>query len=306
MNTPRVAIIGMGSIAQKAYLPILSAQSSWQLVGAYTPNREKRSALCATYRINEFSSVAEVANHADVVFVHCSTIAHYQVVAELLKLGKDVYVDKPLAATVTEAEKLVELSEKHSRKLMVGFNRRFAPSYITLKAQLENVADIRIEKHRADKIGPTDFEFTLSDDYLHLIDTARWLANGDLKHFHGAIDINHQRELHFIKDTFSAKNFTVTTFMHRNAGTNREEISATTDHKTITVKNLNQMIVEKDKQIIYSYPEPWETVLKQKGFEDCVAHFMDCVINNQKPSIDGGEALQSQKLLQELIERMYH
>lgn len=50
---------------------------------------------------------------SDAVFVHSSTESHFEVVSELLKNGKDVYVDKPLAATVEEAEKLVELSEKN-------------------------------------------------------------------------------------------------------------------------------------------------------------------------------------------------
>ncbi len=306
MNEPRIAMIGLGRIAQKAYLPILSAQTSWQLVGAFTPNQDKRGTLCAKYRINEFSSIADAAKHADAVFVHCATKAHYQVVAELLQLGKDVYVDKPLAATTSEAEELVNLSVRYGRKLMVGFNRRFAPYYVQLKEQLENVADIRIEKHRMNKIGPNNFEFTLGDDYLHLIDTARWFANGELKHIHGAININNNRELHFIKDTFSAKNFTVTTFMHRSAGTNREEICATTDQQTITVKNLHQMVIERGNQIIQRMPEPWETMLKQRGFEDSVAHFIDCVTNNKKPIIDGYEALQSQQLLQGLIARMVH
>ncbi|PGZ15037.1 virulence factor MviM, partial [Bacillus thuringiensis] len=73
-----------------------------------------------------------------------STATHYEIVSELLKKGIDVYVDKPLAATVEQAEKLVELSEKYNRKLMVGFNRRFVPMYVAAKEQANAISWIRI------------------------------------------------------------------------------------------------------------------------------------------------------------------
>ncbi len=79
-----------------------------------------------------------------------------------------------------QAEQLVELSEKYNRKLMVGFNRRFVPMYVAAKEQANDISWIRIEKHRTNKVGPYTYDFTMLDDYLHIVDTARWLANDDL------------------------------------------------------------------------------------------------------------------------------
>ena len=59
---------------------------------------------------------------------------------------------------------------------MVGFNRRFAPLYQDLKSQLGDAASVRMDKHRTDSVGPHDLRITLLDDYLHVVDTALWLA----------------------------------------------------------------------------------------------------------------------------------
>ena len=71
---------------------------------AFTPNAEKRKQICQQYRIQEFHSIETLASECDAIFVHSSTATHYEIVSELLKKGIDVYVDKPLAATVEQAE----------------------------------------------------------------------------------------------------------------------------------------------------------------------------------------------------------
>ena len=136
MRKLRVGIVGLGGIAQKVYLPILSQAKHWELVGAYTPNQQKNCLLCQQYRIVSFYSLDELAANCDVAFVHSSTATHHEIAEHLLRKGLHVYIDKPLAETQEQAESLVELAEKQQRTLMVGFNRRFAPIYQTIKAQM--------------------------------------------------------------------------------------------------------------------------------------------------------------------------
>ncbi|WP_258576839.1 hypothetical protein [Candidatus Pantoea persica] len=82
---------------------------------------------------------------------------------------------------------VMALAEKRGRRLMVGFNRRFAPRYQQLRQAMPQAESLRMEKHRSDSVGPQDLRFTLLDDYLHVIDTplwlAGWLAGGAAHHF---------------------------------------------------------------------------------------------------------------------------
>ncbi|HFJ4333208.1 TPA: Gfo/Idh/MocA family protein, partial [Serratia liquefaciens] len=133
MSKLRVGVVGLGGIAQKAYLPILSQAADWTLVGGFSPNQQKAQPICDSYRMACFSGLDSLAQQCDAVFVHSSTASHFQVIGELLRYGVQVYVDKPLAETVEQGEQLLALAEKQGKALMVGFNRRFAPLYRQLK-----------------------------------------------------------------------------------------------------------------------------------------------------------------------------
>lgn len=298
MRKPRVGMVGLGGIAQKAYLPILSKESDWEFVGAYTPNVEKRKRVCRQYRINDFSSLQALAEECDAIFVHSSTSSHFEVVSGLLQKGIDVFVDKPLAATISDSEKLVELSEKHNRKMMVGFNRRFAPMYVEAKRKAKQLDWVRFEKHRSNGIGPPTYQFTLLDDYIHVVDTVRWLAGADIKIRYKTMQLNRDNQLIHVGHIFESPNKTVLqTAMHRNAGSNLEQLELYTAGAIIRVKNMHTMEIEQDETLTSKNPPSWETILKQKGFEDAVRHFIHCVKNDEKLIVDGVEGLKTQILV---------
>lgn len=203
MSALQIGIVGLGEIAQKAWLPVLTHTEGWQIAGAFSPNQEKARPVCASYRIPLLTSLEQLAAASDAVFVHSSTASHYGIVDFFLRAGVDVCVDKPLAATLNEAERLVELADKRGRKLMVAFNRRFAPRYLQLKSMLTQPASLRMDKHRSDSVGPDDLRFTLMDDYLHVVDSALWLSGGEGKLQSGTLQINDSGQMLYAEHHFA-------------------------------------------------------------------------------------------------------
>ncbi|MDZ7278769.1 Gfo/Idh/MocA family oxidoreductase [Pantoea eucrina] len=299
--TLRIGIVGLGGIAQKAWLPVLAQATEWQLAGAFSPNQEKAQALCASYRMPCFSRLDALAAASDAVFVHSSTASHFEVVRALLLAGKDVCVDKPLAETLHQAETLVSLAEKRGRKLMVAFNRRFAPHYQQLKAAMPHAATLRIEKHRADSIGPHDLRFTLLDDYLHVVDTALWLAGGKLAQQHGYMDTNDEGQMRYAEHHFSAGALQVTTSMHRRAGTQREVVTAVCDGEFIQINDMREWQQENASGLRLALPPSWQSHLTQRGFSGAAQHFITCVQNQTMPETSGDQALAAQRLVEKLI-----
>ncbi|KAB2862138.1 MAG: gfo/Idh/MocA family oxidoreductase, partial [Exiguobacterium chiriqhucha] len=92
MRQPKIGVVGLGGIAQKAYLPILTNSTSFELVGAYSPTVAKREAICRAHRMESFTGLPELAAAVDAAFVHSSTETHFDVVSYLLANGVDVYV----------------------------------------------------------------------------------------------------------------------------------------------------------------------------------------------------------------------
>ncbi len=70
MNKIRIGIAGLGGIAQKAYLPVLTRTDNWVLSGGFSPNQEKARQVCDAYRFPLFPSLRALAEQCDAVFVH--------------------------------------------------------------------------------------------------------------------------------------------------------------------------------------------------------------------------------------------
>lgn len=300
MSKLRIGVVGLGGIAQKAYLPILSQAADWMLVGGFSPNQQKAQPICDSYRMACFSGLDSLAQQCDAVFVHSSTASHFQVISELLHYGVHVYVDKPLAETVEQGEQLIALAEKQGKALMVGFNRRFAPLYQQLKQDMCQPASLRMDKHRADSVGPNDMRFTLLDDYLHVVDTALWLGGGTGQLLSGCLRGTESGELLYAEHHFECGETQVTTSMHRRAGSQRESVQAVSDGAVYQLNDMRQWLRE-DTHGVLEQPAPgWQTTLAQRGFDGAVRHFIASVSNQTAPETAGEQAIVAQRVIEKL------
>lgn len=133
---------------------------------------------------------------------------------------------------------------------MVGFNRRFAPLYQQLKAQSGTLASLRMDKHRTDSIGPNDLRFTLLDDYLHVVDTALWLSNGNAQLKSGTTVTNDQGQMVYAEHHFAVEHLQITTSMHRRAGSQRESVQAVTEGALYDITDMREWREEKGNGVV--------------------------------------------------------
>lgn len=300
MSGLKVGIVGLGGIAQKAWLPVVTRTEGWQIAGAFSPNQQKARPVCDSYRIPLHASLDDLAAASDAVFVHSSTASHFEIVDRLLRAGVDVCVDKPLAATLSEAERLVELADKRGRKLMVAFNRRFAPRYLQLHAALQQPASLRMDKHRSDSVGPHDLLFTLLDDYLHVVDSALWLSGGEGKLQSGTIQTNDSGQMLYAEHHFSVGDTQVTTSMHRRAGSQMERVMAVDDGAVYQLSDMRDWQQEQAGIVTIDPIPGWQTTLEQRGFVGAAHHFIRCAENQTMPQTSGEQALMAQRLVEKL------
>ena len=115
----KVGCIGLGDIAQKAYLPVLALQPGIELhLQTRTPATLHRVAesLHVTQDRRHTDLDALLAQDLDAAFVHAPTAAHPEIVTRLLEAGVPTYVDKPLAYRLADSERLVRLAENAERQ----------------------------------------------------------------------------------------------------------------------------------------------------------------------------------------------
>ena len=177
-NRPRlrIALVGLGDIARKAYLPLLSGHPGVEpLLCTRDPAALRQ--LARQYRISEqYTEVAALlAARPDAVMVHAATRAHYPLSIAVLQAGIPLFVDKPLANNYAHVEELLDLATRGDVPLFVGFNRRYAPLVAALR---EGPPPLQLEwhKNRADLAG--EVSTYVYDDFIHVIDSLRWLVPG--------------------------------------------------------------------------------------------------------------------------------
>lgn len=165
-------MVGLGDIAQKAYLPVLTARDDVELA-LMTRNPDRLDRLGRQYGVARRTTDLDdlLDGGIDAAFVHASTEAHAELVERLLGAGVPVLVDKPLAPDLATATHLVDTAERLGLSLAVGFNRRFCPAYAALAGL--HPAVVLMEKNRPGLPGePRRFAF---DDFIHVVDTVRFL-----------------------------------------------------------------------------------------------------------------------------------
>jgi virulence factor len=168
----RVGVVGLGDIARKAYLPVLTARADVELtLMTRDPTRladvaRRHGHPRGTTRFEDL-----LDGSLDAALVHASTDAHVELVEQLLTAGVPVLVDKPLAPDLAQATRLVELAEERGVSLAVGFNRRFCPAHVALTHEPVSLA--LVQKHRSGL--PEEPRRFVLDDFIHVVDTLRFL-----------------------------------------------------------------------------------------------------------------------------------
>ena len=135
-HTVRLGVVGAGSFARSVLLPALK-HLDVELRGVATASAPSAQQTAARfgfgYAATDWHQVID-DDQVDAVLVATRHDLHAQVAAAALRAGKSVFLEKPMALSAEELDDLLETWQSSARVLQVGFNRRFAPSYVQLKA----------------------------------------------------------------------------------------------------------------------------------------------------------------------------
>jgi predicted dehydrogenase len=145
MDPVRVSVIGVGHLGQH-HARLLSSMPGVQLVGVVDTKPGRASEIAAKYGCEPFVDARQVLDRVDAVSVAVPTAAHLEVARPFLERGCAVLVEKPLAASLAEADALIETADRHGALLGAGHTERFNPA---VEAALPLVSTPRfIEVHR--------------------------------------------------------------------------------------------------------------------------------------------------------------
>jgi predicted dehydrogenase len=123
----KVGVVGVGEFGRN-HVRVYRSLESAELVGVYDTNAERARAVAGEYGTHAFGSLEQLAEAARAVSVAVPTRDHARIGTELLRRGCDILVEKPMAASLAEADELVRTADAQKRILQVGHTERFNPA----------------------------------------------------------------------------------------------------------------------------------------------------------------------------------
>jgi predicted dehydrogenase len=120
----RTAVVGVGYLGRFHAQKYASLPGS-TLVGVADPSQTARDKVAAELQIRAYADYRELLGAVDAVSIVTPTPSHYEAAKAFLEAGAHVLVEKPMTATIEEAESLVGLARNAGRVLQVGHLERF-------------------------------------------------------------------------------------------------------------------------------------------------------------------------------------
>ncbi len=294
----RVAIVGLGAIARKAYLPLLGTRPGLELV-LCTRDLAALTELAAQYRVGTVTrDAAELPDlGVEAAFVHSATESHAALAGALLRAGVPVYLDKPIAYDEAAARELVELAERAGALLMVGFNRRFAP----MVRRVKDAGGARLVVLQKNRVALPDAARRLVfDDFIHVADTLRYLAPGEPRLAYASA-LRRAGRVHHLVVQLEADGFHGVGIMNRDSGAAEEVLEVMSPGAKHVVRDLDTLTEMAGGEERRSRFGDWEDVLHRRGFPAIVDHFLACVQGRETPLQSARDALATHALCERIV-----
>jgi len=184
MDKVRIGVIGVGYLG-KFHAEKYSGMDNVQLIGVVDIDRGLADDVAARFDTRAFTDYRDLFGRVDAVSIVVPTEDHFSVAAECMNHDLDVLIEKPMTATLEQADELIKIAGARGRVMQIGHLERFNPAVIALKDIVHG--PMFIEAHRLSifKDRSTDVSVVL-DLMIHDIDIIMNVVQSEIKSIHAA------------------------------------------------------------------------------------------------------------------------
>ena len=174
MKQLRVAVIGAGHLG-KFHARAYSQMEGVSLEYVVDARPERAAAVAHDFGGKPESDFTKIISEVDAVSVVTPTVTHHEVARPFLEAGISVLLEKPMTATVAEADDLIETAALNGAKLQIGHIERFNPAYLAVHPLVNKPAFIECHRLSPYSFRSTDVSVVL-DLMIHDLDLVLDLA----------------------------------------------------------------------------------------------------------------------------------
>jgi predicted dehydrogenase len=312
-NSVKIGVIGVGHLGNFHVQQIQEIPQA-ELVGIFDENPERAMEISKTYKIPRFEVMEDLFAKCDAVSIVTPTSFHHQVALAAMAQNCHVFIEKPITKTIPEARDILKKAESKNLIVQVGHIEQFNPAFLAISD-----LDIKprfIECHRLSPFNPrgTDVPVVL-DLMIHDIGIILSLVPAGIKNIHASgvnvvsntadianvrIEFNDgcvanltssrisQKQMRKLR-IFQNNNYITIDFLLGSVESYRVE-----DALPVLEENQKSFKLEghKEKYVIYNKPD----VKSSNALRLELAHFLDSIIHQRKPMVDGHSATEALEL----------
>ncbi len=313
----RLGVIGVGNMGQH-HTRVLSRFKDVELVGISDVNVERGLDTAGKYRVRFFEDYQDLLSHIDAVCIAVPTRLHHSVGTTCLQAGVHVLIEKPIAASIAEAESLVNAAAAANCILQVGHIERFNPAFQELHKVLNTEELLALEARRMSPYSQRANDVSVVLDLMiHDIDLLLELSGSGVSTLTASGGrVAASGYLDYVTATLGFSNGIVATLTaskvtHRKIRT----IAAHCKNSLTEADFLNNEILIHRQTTADCSSDYGQVLYRQDGLIEKVytsnieplhaelEHFINCVRGGEPPSVGGEQALKALRLAS-LIEQM--
>ena len=173
----RTAVIGVGSLGRQ-HARLHSARAAEGLADFVSVSdiAESTARAIATERATQWTTDwHDLIGRVDAVSLAVPTKSHWEIACGLLEAGIHVLVEKPISATLAEADRMIAAADKSGALLQVGHLERFNPALVALRPHVRDPVYFEIHRVGAFTARSLDIDVVL-DLMIHDLDIVQWLV----------------------------------------------------------------------------------------------------------------------------------
>ncbi|WP_205513172.1 Gfo/Idh/MocA family protein [Longitalea arenae] len=175
----KIGVFGVGHLG-KFHLNNWKEIKGVELVGFCDPSDDAAQDVSEKYQLPRFLDAERLIDAVDVIDVIAPTNHHFELAKMAIRKGKHVFLEKPMAHTMQEAQELVNLVKESRIKLQVGHVERFNPAFLAVKNMELNPMFIEVHRLAQFNVRGTEVSVIL-DLMIHDIDIILSLVKSEVK-----------------------------------------------------------------------------------------------------------------------------
>ncbi len=319
----KVAVIGAGMMG-KNHLKTYKGLNGVELIGVYDIFPEACKAAAETFGIHAFSSLQEVADTVDAVSVVTTSVTHAEVGEFFLTRGIHCLMEKPLATTEAECQRLIKAAKENNVTLLVGHIEQFNPAVEQMHKILSDtskICSLTAQRMSAASGRITDVDVSM-DLMIHDMEVVQSLVKSPVKNVQASAvktPMSPQGKDYITAILEFENGVTANLTSSRITQARVRTLQVTTDTNYIDMDFINQSInVHSQGRMPYvnqeEIPEWMHYGLKgsveqlfiptNQPLQAELNHFLNCVRGKETPRISGENALDALRVIWQIQEKL--